>query len=95
MICDETMTRQQIEKDSACYGKDLDALLQPLLDEQLITNTQDHYNVTASGEDFLAKIWHVVEQSEEKILIDFSEDEKALLKSLIQRIQKNCLALLD
>lgn len=96
MVCDEEMSRSQLEKDIASHGDELDALLNPLLDDLLINKNQNNkYHVTQKGEEFLGKVWHAVEISEHKVFKGFSKDEIDSFRNYIQRIQKNCQSELE
>lgn len=96
MICDEEMSRAQLEKDVTSHGDKLDILLNPLLDDFLINKNQDNkYYVTPKGEEFLGKVWHAVEISEHKIFKGFSKDEIDSFRHYIQCIQKNCQSELE
>ena len=91
MICDERMNIKQMEKDIGCYGDELDLVLEPLLSEGLVQNNgEDHFYVTASGEEKLAKLWHCVECAENRVLSGFSDTEKKQLNNFLRRIQQNC-----
>ena len=90
MACDESMTLKQIEKDIACYGKELDALLQPLLQEAFVIKKNENYSITPQGKELLAKLWDVEKNTESKILSGFTLDEQRQLKSFINRINKIC-----
>lgn len=92
--CDQFMTYQQVSKDTATFGSELDALLNPLFKNLLIQKIQknniDGIELTYKGDEFLAKIWLMHEKNEKEILADFSEVEIQQLDNFLQRIQENC-----
>jgi RNA methyltransferase, TrmH family len=90
MVCDETMTLKDIEKDTSCHGAELNFLLQPLLQENLIIcNNEGSYSVTSYGKELIAKLWDVEQAVEEKVLSVLSSEEKKLFKEFIDRIIQN------
>ncbi len=95
--CDETMTRQQMERDTATFGAELDELLQPLLARKYIQHLPDaaRFQLTQEGERALAQLWSVVEKAEQWALAGFSEQEKGQLRDFLRRIQANCHQMLE
>ncbi len=92
--CDQHMSMDQVTRDTGEHGQGLQDFLTPLITSGYISKTV-HENVegivlTKSGEEFIAKLWPVVEKSEEKILENFSEVERAQLVEYLSRIQDNC-----
>ncbi len=91
MACGHRLSQHQIEKDLACHGEELEQLLTPLLERELIMKSDDTYfDITPEGESHLAKIWTVIEKVEAKATSDFTNDEINLFKEFIRRIQSNC-----
>ncbi len=91
--CDETMTIDQVSKDTAAFGAELQALLTPLVDGGYIhyvdEYTSTEVRLTNAGEQLLGELWNVVEAVEEELLNDFSDQERAQLLEFLQRIRKN------
>lgn len=95
MVCDETMSRSQIEKDMGKQGEALDAFLAPLINDKLIAF--DHagaYSITPEGESFLAKMWSLIESIDDDVLSGFSAEEKEQFANFLRRIHENALALI-
>jgi TrmH family RNA methyltransferase len=94
MACDRQMSLEQAGRDTATFGEELEALLQPLLDKRYIALAQpgekDAFTITEEGERALAQLWSVVEKSSNDVLAGFSAQEKTQLLSYLQRIQANC-----
>ena len=92
--CDEVMSIEQVGKDTATFGDDLDELLQPLLDDGIVqteSHTPPAIRLTEKGEHLLGQLWGVVETAEEQILHGFSEPERRQLFDYLRRIQSNCI----
>lgn len=96
--CDEIMTVEQVSKDTAMFGTELQAFLQPLLDQGYIRRCSEQDSalcLTENGEQFLGQIWGVVERSEERILQAFTLEEKQQLTVFLKRIQANCQTIIS
>jgi DNA-binding MarR family transcriptional regulator len=98
LACDRQMTRMQVGRDTATFGAELDALLQPLLDRHYITiqrsDNDETLHITPEGERTIAQLWSVVEKSENEVLAGFTEQEKQQLNSYLKRIQANCAGIM-
>lgn len=97
--CDEAMTMGQVGKDMGVYGQELDDLLHPLFEKAYIQyrehSAEQTIQLTDEGERTLAQLWNVVERTENQVLAGFSESEKKQLNDYLQRIQANCVAMVD
>ena len=97
--CDQWMSYEQASKDTQSFDKELEQLLAPLLADMLITqetrNNIQGIKLTYKGEDFIAKIMVACEKLETGILEGFSEDEKQLLGAFFERIQANCIKVIE
>jgi RNA methyltransferase, TrmH family len=97
--CDQMTTMEQVGKDLAMFGRELEALLEPLFWKGYIRYTQPNnkqmIQVTEEGKRALAQLWMVVERANNEVLAGFSESEKKQLTDFLQRIQKNCAAIID
>ncbi|MCP4475831.1 MAG: hypothetical protein GY821_14955 [Gammaproteobacteria bacterium] len=94
MHCDGATSLAQISKDIALFDEELEQFLQPLRDNQLITADNDSYLLTPAGERFLAEIWPIVEQSQQKIFAEFNQQEQQELERLLTKLQQGCTKLL-
>lgn len=95
--CDDTMTLEQVSKDTATFGAERDALLQPLFTQGYIRYTDETRNViqlTESGEQMLGQLWGIVEASEDELLLGFSEIEREQFAAYLRRLQANCTRIL-
>jgi RNA methyltransferase, TrmH family len=76
LAVDRQMSRAQAGRDTATFGTELEALLQPLLDRNYVVPTQsgeqEALQITPEGERAIAQLWGVVEQSENEVLAGFS-----------------------
>jgi TrmH family RNA methyltransferase len=93
--CDETMTLDQIGKDTATFGDERQQLLQPLLEGDYIRPVNDNpsFHITDIGEQLLGQLWSIFEATEDKILQGFSEQEQKQLIDYLHRLQANCEAI--
>lgn len=94
LAVDRQMSRAQAGRDTATFGAELEALLQPLFDKHYLVpaqpGEQEALQITPEGERAIAQLWSVVEKSENEVLSGFSEQEKEQLVSYLKRIQANC-----
>ena len=93
LSCDRKMSLNQISRDSGLFDKDLQIFLDHLHNNNFIqptSNENDCWQITVTGEKWLAEIWPVVEKAEKKALLGFSENEIIQLNNFLQRIQDNC-----
>lgn len=88
MTLDKTMSAEQIIQDTGTLN--LEKLLAPLLTQGLIIR-DGAYAISNKGKDTLAKLWPVVEATEEKLLVGFSEEERQHFMAFLERIQDNCV----
>ena len=97
--CDQMATMEQIGKDLATFGQELEVLLQPLFGKAYIQYTQRNdeqmIQLTDEGKRVLAQLWMVVERANNEVLAGFSESEKKQLTNFLQRIQTNCAAIIN
>ncbi|GAK59092.1 hypothetical protein U27_06068 [Candidatus Vecturithrix granuli] len=96
--CDEIMTLDQVSKDTALFGTELQILLQPLFVQGYIRRCSEQDSaicLTEHGEQFLGQIWGVVERSEERILQAFTTEERQQLMAFLKRIQANCQRIIE
>ena len=88
--CDEKMSYQQIAKDMGLVESELEEFLAPLIEDQLIEADGKTIVLAYKGEEFLARIWTVVERSEQETLAGFSAEEKTLFADFLSRLHSNC-----
>lgn len=91
MHCDESMMLDQIARDVGVFGDELTQFLAPLFEKKLINSTNDTFTLTNAGKQFLAEIWPVVEQTEQKIFQDFTPQEKEQFSKFLDRVQASCM----
>jgi RNA methyltransferase, TrmH family len=98
LICDQSMTMEQITRDTGTLGEERDALLKPLFEQGYMRYQSDDPNsvaITETGERILAHLWSVVERAEQAVLTGFSETEKEQFKAYLRRIQENCMRVIE
>ncbi|MBV9710512.1 MAG: hypothetical protein JO011_06335 [Ktedonobacteraceae bacterium] len=94
LICDETMTLEQISRDTGTFDEERDALLKPLFDHGYMHYQSEDSRIVAiteTGRQTLAQLWSCVERAEQAVLAGFSEDEKVQFRAYLKRIQDNCM----
>jgi len=92
--CDEEMSLAQVGKDTATFGDEQAALLQPLFDGghiAYVEGARERIRLTESGEQLIGQLWGVVEAAEDGILAGFSDSERRQLFDFLRRIQVNCI----
>jgi RNA methyltransferase, TrmH family len=93
--CDEKMARSEIQKQFGILDSEFNKFIELLITNKLITQfSDDNYSITEKGIEIIGKLWAIVENTENAILADFSEDEKAKLFDLLKRIKDNCVNLM-
>jgi RNA methyltransferase, TrmH family len=95
MHCDQLMPQEQMSKDMGLFGQELDQFLKPLFAKNLIKKEADNYQLTGDGERFLAEIWPVVEQTQQKIFSKLKEDEVQQLMQLMQKVKESCIDIMN
>ncbi|MCE1248121.1 MAG: hypothetical protein LWY06_15890 [Firmicutes bacterium] len=92
--CDEKMSLKQVSADTALFGDELNAFLEPMITQEFIDlhkDTEGDYIIlTKEGERAISELWPVVESAQKKIMEGFTEQEEAQLREFLLRIQKNC-----
>jgi RNA methyltransferase, TrmH family len=98
LICDQSMTMEQITRDTGTLGEERAALLKPLFEQGYMRYQPDDPNsvtITEAGERILAQLWSVVERAEQAVLTGFSEAEREQFKAYLRRIQENCMRVIE
>lgn len=94
MALDKTMTEEQISKDTAVFGDELQEFIIKLEQKDYLTKKGDDYSLTSNGTEFLAEIWPVVERTHQKILESVSKNELLVLDTILAKIQSGCKKLI-
>lgn len=88
------MTLSQVCATIGISPQERTALVLSLYRQEMITphpvNNEQGIILTPKGEQALLEAQNYIEESEEKALTGFSEEEKAVLFKLMGKIQKNC-----
>jgi TrmH family RNA methyltransferase len=94
--CDAVMKLIDIQKQFGIPDAEVDNFLGPLKQRNLITAVEDNkYIITEKGVETLGKLWAVVENTENRILEGFSEQEKKALGDLVRRLKINCTRIIN
>lgn len=69
---------------------------EPLLSKGFInTDTSNNLIITVTGVETIGKLWAIIENAENKILTDFTDNEKIELKRLIEKMKKKCIEIIN
>lgn len=93
--CDSSMEIEHMQHQFSVDKSATQEFLAPLTGQKLITVQDTTMQITTIGEQTLAKLWTVVESTEEKIMEGLSQEEKQLVKSLLKKIQQNCATIIN
>lgn len=88
--CDREMTLTNMCKQFGVLESEANDFLQPMLKDGSVV-MDESLSITQRGEEVLAKLWQVVENTENMVLEDFSDSERSLLLKQLQRIQEKCI----
>jgi RNA methyltransferase, TrmH family len=87
--CDQASTRERLKQDAGVSAK-ADVDLQPLIDQNLIIDTNGNLSLSHQGKEAIAKIWSIHELTERLVFADIPDEEKALFIKTLKKIQSNC-----
>ena len=92
--CDHTMRIENVCKQFGILESQAMEFLDPMLNASLIVKNKE-IELTSRGEEVLAKLWPVIERTEQMILTDFAGEEADILMKQLHRIQEKCLQIMD
>lgn len=92
--CDQSMNEEQIEKDTGLHDDALHLFLTPLHEKRLLIESDEHYSLTVEGETFLAEIWPVVEQTQQKLFTGLEEKEVEQFMTIMKKIKDSCISII-
>jgi len=90
--CDRTMRIENVCRQFGILENEAGEFLDPLLKAGLIVGDRE-IELTDRGEEVIARLWPVVERTEQMILSDFAGEEVHVLMKQLHRIQEKCLQL--
>lgn len=94
--CDETMKIIDIQKQFGLPDGELEGFINPLVNKKyILKNSENEVAISEIGVDVLGKLWAIIENTEAKILSDFSEEEKQELLRLVNKLKNNCIKIID
>ncbi len=89
--CDVTMRVEDAQRQFGIPDKDVEDHFRPLLDSGLISrDSSQNLAITEAGIETIGRLWTTIENTENKILEDFTEAEKKELRGQIDRIILKC-----
>ena len=90
--CDRTMSILDAQKQFGIPDSEIKNHFQPLIDNGFIfADASDNLMITETGVETIGKLWTTIENTEKKILEDFTESEKNELKKLLEKIKTKCV----
>jgi RNA methyltransferase, TrmH family len=95
MHCDQTMSEVEITKDTGLHGSELEHFLKPLADRRMVIQEQNNYKLTSDGEKFLAEIWPIVEQAQQKLFEQLTEQEISNFMRTMEKIKNSCISMIE
>ena len=94
--CDSIMSILETQKQFGLPDKEIKPFLEPLLSKGFInTDTSNNLIITETGVETIGKLWAIIENAENKILTDFTDNEKIELKRLIEKMKKKCIEIIN
>jgi RNA methyltransferase, TrmH family len=94
--CDSIMSILEAQKQFGIPDKEIKPFFEPLLSKGFInTDTSNNLIITETGVETIGKLWAIIENAENKILMDFTESEKVELKRLIEKMKKKCIEIIN
>lgn len=89
--CDGRMSLLDAQRQFGITDNEIDAHFQPLLENKLINkDTDGNFLMTETGIETIGKLWTTIENTEKKILEDFTDTEKQELKRVLKKIVLKC-----
>ncbi len=95
MHCDRAMSAVEITKDIGLASDELKQFLKPLIEKNMVIQEKNNFKLTSSGERFLAEIWPVVEQTQQKLFEKLDEQEISNFMGTMEKIKKSCISIID
>jgi RNA methyltransferase, TrmH family len=94
--CDTVMTIIDAQKQFGITDKEINTFFEPLISKGFIsTDSSQNLVITETGVETIGKLWTLIENAENKILSDFSENEKQELNRLIQKLKNKCVEIIN
>lgn len=87
--CDQVSTRERLKQDVGVSAK-ADVNLQPLIDQNLIIDTNGNLSLSHQGREAIAKIWSIHELTERLVFEDIPDEERVVFLKTLKKIQSNC-----
>ena len=91
--CDQEMSIAGMCRQFGLLDADVDAFLSSLLENRVVIKDAN-LKLTDKGEELLAKLWFTIENTEQKILSGFTDEEASCLKKQLHHIQENCIQIM-
>jgi len=90
--CDTIMTVLDAQKQFGIPDSEIKSHFEPLISDGLIgTDFSNNFTITEAGVETIGKLWTIIENTEKKMMEDFTESEKQELKRLLDKIKGKCV----
>lgn len=90
--CDTTMSVIDAQKQFGIPDSEIKNHFEPLIAKGLISaDSSNNFIMTETGVETIGKLWTTIENTEKRILEDFSEAEKKELKRFLDMIKGKCV----
>ena len=88
--CDKEMPVEQAIRENGLLEREFDAFISPLLQQNLVSLSDNKLHITDRTKDFLSKLWAIKDKAEQKILSCLTADERLKFIDMIERVLANC-----
>jgi len=93
--CDRTMSVLDAQKQFGIPDSEIKNHFQPLLENGFIINdSSENLVITETGVETIGKLWTTIENTEKKILEDFTDKEKQEFNRLLEKIKGKCIQII-
>jgi len=90
--CDTLMSVLDAQKQFGIPDSEIKNHFEPLITNGLIiTDSANNFVMTETGIETIGKLWTIIENTEKKIMEDFSESEQKEFKRLLNKIKDKCV----
>ncbi|MFA8433954.1 MAG: TrmH family RNA methyltransferase [Marinifilaceae bacterium] len=94
--CDSVMNLVDIQKQFGIPDGETDRFFAPLIKKGYInSDSSNNFTITETGIETIGKLWTVIENTENKIMDDFTDQEKKELKRLLDKLKYKCSEIIN
>lgn len=94
--CDTVMSILEVQKQFGIPDSEIKIFFDSLISKGFILlDTSNNLSITEKGIETIGKLWTIIENTENKLLDNFSENEKKELKKLLDKLKNNCINVIN